>query len=387
MTRMLASVTGPEEAEVALAGGADIIDLKDPSRGALGAVNATVVRATVARVAGRRPISAVAGDRPMQPASLLAAGSEMVEAGAEFVKLGIFPDGDPRTALRGLAPLAARTRLIAVLFADGAPDLSLLPVLAETGFAGAMLDTARKDGRRLLDHMDLPPLRGFVGACRRYGLTAGLAGSLEAPDVPRLLVLAPEVLGFRGALCGTGGRTSAIDAASVQAIRALIPRECDDASGSGFDLRVLAARGYAEDLAADPALTDRVFVRDLVLPVRIGAYAHERGAPQRVRFGVEATVLRPAQPTEDMRDVFSYDVITDGIRMLVESGHVMLTETLAERIAALLLAHPRVVKVAVLVEKLDVGTGVVGVAIERTAETPVPATDSLFAGLSGGTGA
>ena len=61
MTLMLASVTGPEEAETAIAGGADIIDLKDPARGALGAVEPEVVRRSVAAIGGRRLVSAVAG--------------------------------------------------------------------------------------------------------------------------------------------------------------------------------------------------------------------------------------------------------------------------------------------------------------------------------------
>ena len=64
MTRMLASVNGPAEAEIALAGGADIIDLKDPTRGALGAVASGVIGATVRAVGKRRLVSAVAGDLP-----------------------------------------------------------------------------------------------------------------------------------------------------------------------------------------------------------------------------------------------------------------------------------------------------------------------------------
>ncbi len=379
MTRMLASVTGPEEAEVALAGGADIIDLKDPARGALGAVAPAVVRATVARIAGRRPVSAVTGDVPMQPAAVTAAVEVMAETGADFLKLGIFPGGEIAACLHALAPLAARVQLIAVLFADRDPDLGLLPLLAEMGFQGAMLDTAGKDGKRLLDHMDLPHLHRFIGECRRHDLLTGLAGSLEPPDVPRLLVLGPAVLGFRRALC-EGGRTGRIDPAAVAAIRALIPPEDTAFGGEAFDLRVLAARGYADDPAADPTRTDRVFVHDFVLPVRIGAYARERATPQRVRFAVEAAVLRAERPAEDMRDVFSYDLITDGIRMLTEGGHIALTETLAERVAGLLLSHPLVVKVAIRVEKLDVGTGVVGVAIERTRQSLLPEVNVLFPG-------
>ena len=38
MTLLLASVTGPKEAETVIANGADLVDLKDPSHGALGAL-------------------------------------------------------------------------------------------------------------------------------------------------------------------------------------------------------------------------------------------------------------------------------------------------------------------------------------------------------------
>ncbi len=197
--------------------------------------------------------------------------------------------------------------------------------------------------------------------------------------MPRLLVLSPDVLGFRGALC-EGGRDSPISAAATRAIRALIPPEATQESGAQVDYRLLAARGYAHDPSGDRSQTDRVFLRDLVLKISIGAYAHERGKPQRVRFSVDALVRRGTGPSQDMRDVFSYDIIGDGIRMLVDAGHVVLVETLAERIAALLLAHSRVVQVTVTVEKLDLAAGIAGVTVERTRETAVAALADLFPG-------
>jgi (5-formylfuran-3-yl)methyl phosphate synthase len=354
VTQFLASVTGPDEAAVALDGGADLIDLKNPTRGALGAADVAAVRA----LDGRRPVSAVTGDLPMDPATVLAAARAMAEAGADYIKIGIFPGGAPVACLRALAPLASRHRLIAVLFADLDPDLGLLPLLHTSGFAGAMLDTARKDGRRLLDAMDMTALAGFVAACRANGLSAGLAGRLEPPDVPRLLMLQPDVLGFRSALT-SGARDAAIDAEAVRTIRELIPSAAP--AEEGADWRLLAARGYAPDDVA----ADRVVVRDLVLPVSIGAYAYERAAPQRVRFNVEALLLPQRRPAHDMRDVFSYDIIIDGIHLLIAEGHVALVETLAERVAALVLAHPRVAKVTVRLEKLDTGSGIVGVEIVR----------------------
>ena len=370
---MLASVTGPEEAAVALDGGADVIDLKDPAQGGLGAVPPALVRETVTAVAGRRQVSAVAGNVPLLPDRVLPAVAALADAGVGWVKLGLFPGGDLAATLRALVPMAKRVRLVGVLFADHEPDFSAVAALASAGFAGAMLDTQAKGAGRLLSHCDLPALARFVALCRAHDLMSGLAGRLEPPDVPRLLVLQPGLLGFRGALCAQD-RAGPIDAAHVRLIRALIPPELAPGNGAQADWRVLAARGYAPDRPGDPAMTDRVFVRDLVLPVNIGAYAHEHGQPQRVRFDVSVQVARPAaqgrvQPVRDMRDIYSYDIISDGIRMLIAAGHVDLVETLAEQIAELLLGDPRVVSATVQVTKLDTGSGHVGVAIERTRDT------------------
>jgi FolB domain-containing protein len=366
MTRMLASVTGPEEADIALAGGADIIDLKDPARGALGAVTPDVIRATVKRLGKRRPVSAVAGDLPMQPDLLTATVREIAATGVDYVKLGIFPGGDAPGCIEALAGIAAGVKLVAVLFADASPDLALLPLLKRSGFAGAMIDTQHKAAGRLLDHLDIAMLRRFVEDCHASGMIAGLAGSLETPDIPRLLVLLPDLLGFRGALCGQGGRTAALDLGRTRAVRGLIPPEGPEPGTRDVDYRLLAARGYAPASGGDDVPVDLVFVDDLILPVFIGAYARERDTPQKVRFAVTASVMRTGRAAEDMRDVFSYDLITDGIRLLIGSGHVALVETLAERIAAMVLGHPRVTKVVVRVEKLETGSGAVGVEIERT---------------------
>jgi dihydroneopterin aldolase len=380
MTLLLASVSGVQEAEIALAHGADIIDLKDPRQGALAALSPDDVRAAVAAVAGRRPVSTVTGDLPMQPDVIMAAATRMAEVGVDYVKVGLFADARREACIRALAPLARRTKTIGVMFADAGADDALLPLMAESGFAGAMLDTARKQGGGLFDHRDIPALADFVAACRRHGLLAGLAGSLEPPDIPRLLLLEPDYLGFRGALCGAQGRAAEIDADAIDLLRGLIPLDPRSA-GAGprkVDFRLLAARGYAGS-GSEEAGTDTVFVRDFVLPVRIGAYARERQSTQNVRFAVEATVPRGGQ-ARDMRDVLSYDLITDGIRMLVARGHVPLVETLAEQIAAFVLARPRVLRATVRVEKLEVGSGTVGIEITRERPAEVAKVHQLYPG-------
>jgi dihydroneopterin aldolase len=177
-------------------------------------------------------------------------------------------------------------------------------------------------------------------------------------------------------LCGEGLRTHAIDAAAISHIRSLIPEERKTSRASSVDYRLLAARGYSPG-AADAALgTDRIFVRDYVLPVQIGAYSFEHGHTQKVRFDVTADVRRVTDAPEDMRHVFSYDVIMDGIKAIVARGHVQLSEALAEQVAALVLEEPRVVRVTVRVEKLELGAGGVGVEIERKRVKAQPKTSN-----------
>jgi len=290
--------------------------------------------------------------------------------------------------VRALADLARRARLVGVLFADNDADEALVPLLAECGFAGAMLDTARKGNGRLLDHRDIPSLMEFILRCREHGLMAGLAGALEAPDVPRLLLLGPDYLGFRGALCAGHHRGGGIDPARIQVLRELIPLDPRTPARApvedNADYRLLAARSYAVEPSKD-AVLDRIFVHDLVMPVRIGAYEREHEKPQDVRFNVDVTIAKSGHAAEDMRDVFSYDLILDGIRIIVASGHVPLVETLAERIAELLLGHPRVVAVTIRVEKLEVGPGGVGVEIRRERQAEMAKVYHLYPAAAGRT--
>ena len=370
MTFLLASVTGPEEAEIAVRHGADIVDLKDPTRGAFGAVDPNTVATTVATVARPRPVSAVAGELAMEPDAVVGAATALADAGVDYVKVALYPEPGREDCIRALAPLARRIKIVGVLFADHGADLGLAPLMAQSGFAGLLIDTAQKADGRLLDHMDIATLSGAMDTCRAHALMGGLAGALEAPDVPRLLLLAPDVLGFRGALCRGHDRRACVDPEAVAMVRGLIPLDPRTNAAHAeppakVDYRLLAARGYAGEPRKDDAATDRILVRDFVLPVRIGAYQHERDKVQNVRFNADVGILRAAQAAEDMRDVFSYDVILDSIRMVVAQEHIALVETLAERIAALILAQHRVVSVAIRVEKLDVGPGAVGVEIVR----------------------
>jgi dihydroneopterin aldolase len=388
MTLMLTSVASVAEAEIVAARGADIIDCKDPARGALGALGLRDVAAIVAAVGGKLPVSAVI-ELPHDVSAARKAIEEAAALNLAFVKFALPATPDADQIVEGLAPLAARTRLVAVLFADLGPDLDSLPKLARAGFAGALLDTAHKGKGRLLSHLDIGALSAFVARCHELGLQAGLAGALEAPDVPRLLVTNPDVLGFRGALCKGHDRRDAIDGDAVTLIRDLIPGgsqrdAAPEARGAGIaenvDWSLVVGRGYLESRDRGREV-DHVFVRDLVMPVEIGAYDFERGRTQKVRFNVEVDVLR-ATGGDDMRSVFSYDVVIDAIKMLLASGHIDMVETIAERLAEKILLHERAQAVSVQVEKLDVAPGAVGVRIRREKQAEAAKVHHLFPGLA-----
>ncbi len=118
---------------------------------------------------------------------------------------------------------------------------------------------------------------------------------------------------------------------------------------------------------------DRIFVRGLVLPVAIGAYAEEQGVTQKVSFTIEAAVASSPQ-SDALVDVPSYDDLVGAVRAVVAEGHITLVETMAERIAEHCLKDKRIVCVLVRVEKLERGPASVGVEIVRP-RTGVPAGD------------
>ena len=126
----------------------------------------------------------------------------------------------------------------------------------------------------------------------------------------------------------------------------------------------------------------RMFVKDLVLQCNIGVYPHERLRPQPVRINVDMQVRESSAPlNDDIANVLSYDRITAAIKAHIAKGHINLVETLAEDIAAICLANPRVDHARIGVEKLAVEPNAASVGIEierRRNQQRHPAIAELF---------
>lgn len=215
----LASVTSLDEARLAVAGGADIVDAKNPAAGALGALPLETIRAIRGALPGIA-LSATVGDPVADPARTIAAVTATAATGVDFVKVGFTRGAVTRETIARLGTLMLPPcRLVGVLIADHGIDIDDLPRLAAAGFAGVMVDTDDKSGRPLPELLSRPALEAFIGAAHAVGMFAGLAGALRLPHIAALRALGPDILGFRGALCAGERRTASLDPAAIALVR------------------------------------------------------------------------------------------------------------------------------------------------------------------------
>jgi len=239
--RLLISVVDALEAAEAIAGGAEIIDVKDPSRGALGGAEPRVIRAVREATPARLPVSVALGDGPFEPRRAAELAVAAAAQGAAFVKLGLrdTSTGAALAAVRAVrAALPPAVAVVVAGFADfpraGSPPPRELPALAgAAGAQGCLVDTAVKDGRGLFHWLDDEALWAFVADCRAAGLLVALAGALRAEDLPRLTAIGPDLVGFRGAACAGDRVRGRVSRERVEALSRLAGTAEASASSGG----------------------------------------------------------------------------------------------------------------------------------------------------------
>lgn len=229
MAQLLVSVRSAEEAATALAGGAHLIDVKEPARGSLGRADATVVDEVVRLVAGRRPVSAAFGE-------LLEPQPPHVPEGLSYIKWGLAgceSEGDWRHRLLSAKRFVEHTAFscqptcVAVAYADhqraSAPTpVAVVDFASANGWQVLLVDTWRKDGTTLLDWLSLGELASLRRQCRASEIRIALAGSLGVEEIEQLRRLEPDWFAVRGAACREGQRTRAVCAEHVgRLVRAL----------------------------------------------------------------------------------------------------------------------------------------------------------------------
>ena len=237
--RLLVSVRSVEEAHAALAGGADILDVKEPSNGSLGRADLATIDAILAEPRVRETMMVTAAWGDLGDDGDAVDVDDRVPAGLAFVKVGFA--GEPnrldwrRRFARLRESLGVQTPLIPAAYADAeraeAPDVEEIADLAidlQTPYL--LIDTHAKDGRGLWSWLDDCRLARLAERCVGAGVGLAVAGSLRAEDFDRLAPLPIAVLAVRGAACRGADRNGSVDGERVRELKVRLasgaPRPC-----------------------------------------------------------------------------------------------------------------------------------------------------------------
>jgi (5-formylfuran-3-yl)methyl phosphate synthase len=216
--KLLISPKNEKEAAEAAAGGADIIDVKNPNEGPLGASFPWIIQRIRQATPANIEVSCTVGESPTLPASMALASLGAAATGVNYIKAGLNGLKTAENAvhlMRGITRAAkeynSAIKVVASGYADAARtctvDPLVVPKIAYEAKADiAMLDTAVKDGKNLFEFLTKTQLKGFVDAAHGYGLKAALAGSLRKEDLADVNALGADVAGVRGAACTLNDR-------------------------------------------------------------------------------------------------------------------------------------------------------------------------------------
>lgn len=232
---LLISPINNEEALETIKGGADIVDVKNPKEGSLGANFPWVIKGIRNITPKDMLVSATLGDVPYKPGTVSLAAIGALVSGADYIKVGLYGTknyDEGLEVMKGVVKTVRDNSDDAVVVASGYADAHRIgavspwdipKIAADSGADLAMLDTAVKDGKTLFEYMSINELSKFVDKIHNYGLKSALAGSVKKEQLEPLYEITCDVVGVRGAACTGGDRNNGkISADAVSELKKLI---------------------------------------------------------------------------------------------------------------------------------------------------------------------
>lgn len=239
--KLLVSVKNVLECMNAIEGNADIIDIKNPEEGSLGACTPKTIREIV-KISHNfnLPCSAAIGDvQYMGNASLAALGAAM--CGVDYIKVGLKTEN---TKIAGLIMKEVvkevrkyknlngeDIKVVAVGFADWQrantfPIEELYDIGLTSNCDVLMIDTSIKDGKNLFNFLKEKEISNFAKTAHAMGFEVGVAGSLRSKEISILKNIREiDVIGVRGAACKNFDRKEEIDKDKVKALKEILEKE------------------------------------------------------------------------------------------------------------------------------------------------------------------
>ncbi|WP_347489841.1 (5-formylfuran-3-yl)methyl phosphate synthase [Desulfoscipio sp. XC116] len=256
------SVFEGKEITAALDGGADIIDVKNPAEGPLGAPSPEAISDVCNRLKGNKPFSIALGEFPNKPNAAALAALGGAHFLPDFIKVAFVSHTVSEEIFETLRAIKKSLRffrqkkiaLVSVAYADtlgsASWNLSDFATVSKAGGAdGCLVDTSQKNGKSLPDYLSRNNIERFIADCRKEQLFCGLAGSLRIDNVTDLCRLEPDIIGVRSAVCGGDRLRGTVSAQSVRELRAAL-----GPSGFRGAERLRGSGRFPEERAAFPDL-------------------------------------------------------------------------------------------------------------------------------------
>src|SRR5260370_3274788 len=207
--RLLVSPENIDEALVCAAAAEylDLVDVKKPDEGSLGANFPWVIAAIRNAIPENKPVSATLGDVPFKPGTVALAALGAASAGASYIKVGLYGCATPEQGIevmRGVVRTIKENKPEALAGASGyaaahrvgsVNPLAIPYVAAESGADVARVDTPIKDGAALFDHLTVAECAEFARRGHDRGLLVALAGSVKAKHLPELAPIGTAIVG------------------------------------------------------------------------------------------------------------------------------------------------------------------------------------------------
>ncbi len=194
----------------------DYIDCKNPLEGSLGANFPWIIKEMKKLIPNdsQQLLSATIGDFPYLPGSASLAALGAAFAGADIIKVGLKgPQNETeginlmRNVVRAVKSFNNEIKVVAAGYADKvrikkSPDFLLIPIIAsKSGADIAMLDTYIKDGKSILNFLNIEQLQEFTNRAKKLNLEVALAGNLLKESIPLIRKIAPDIIGVRSIVC------------------------------------------------------------------------------------------------------------------------------------------------------------------------------------------